>query len=79
MCSNYTVAEIYGLSEASVAKTFSSPDGEWQLFRMKELQTFKCDTCGQQKKSKLLAIHAENILDEHCNGCYGNAIAQKEE
>jgi hypothetical protein len=51
--------------------------GAFQLFRFDHLTQFECNVCGETKKSKLIAIRADDWSRKICNGCYGEIIVTR--
>ena len=49
--------------------------GKYQLFRLEQSQRFICARCGQEKRSKLVAVPAGDWSKLTCNGCYGTWVA----
>jgi hypothetical protein len=53
-----------------VVKAYSRR-GPLQQFRLASSAAFRCFRCGESKKSKLIAVYADDWSWRLCNGCYG--------
>ena len=58
----------------AIVKTYP-PRGRVQQFRLEAVISFVCFRCGQQKKSKLVTVYAEDWGQLLCNGCYGRLLS----
>ena len=59
---------------STVTKTYPQR-GPLQQFRFAEATAFRCFMCADTKKSKLIAVYADDWSRRLCNGCYGYLLS----